>query len=327
MTASLTRDQARGILSRAAGRKVAVLGDLMLDRFVWGTVDRISPEAPVPIVRVSRESLHLGGAGNVASNLVAMGGEAWPLGVVGSGPEADALLEALALLRVDAGGVLQAPGRVTTVKTRIVAHNQQVVRFDQEQDDPLDDQTAARLARRVLEVCATADALVVSDYEKGCVTADLLSRVLPAAHARGIPIVVDPKPGLWRSYSPITAITPNQSEASRMSGMRLRGDQEAASAGEAIRKALDCRAVLLTRGELGMLLLEQGQRPLPIPATTREVYDVTGAGDTVVAAMALCLAAGASLSEAALLANAAAGVVVGKVGTATATPEEVSHSF
>ncbi|MGH2626145.1 MAG: bifunctional heptose 7-phosphate kinase/heptose 1-phosphate adenyltransferase, partial [Anaerolineales bacterium] len=247
--------------------------------------------------------------------------------VVGSGPEADALLEALALLRVDSGGVLQAPGRFTTVKTRVVAHNQQVVRFDREQDDPLDDQTSARLARRALEVCASADALVVSDYEKGCVTADLLSRVLPAAHGRGIPIVVDPKPGLWRSYSPITAITPNQSEASRMAGMKLRTDQDAAAVGEAIRKSLDCRAVLLTRGELGMLLLEQGQRPLPIPATAREVYDVTGAGDTVAAAMALCLAAGASLTEAALVANAAAGVVVGKVGTATATPEEVSASF
>ncbi|HEY3176383.1 MAG TPA: D-glycero-beta-D-manno-heptose-7-phosphate kinase [Candidatus Polarisedimenticolia bacterium] len=314
---------ARSIFAAAAGRKVLVVGDLMLDQFIWGTVDRISPEAPVPVVKVARESFHLGGAGNVVSNIAALGGAAWPVGVTGDGPDAARLRESLAGLKVPTDGVLAVAGRRTTVKTRIVAHGQQVVRYDREEDDPLDEAAVERLVRLAVDRCASADALVVSDYEKGCVTPVLLASLLPAAAKRGIPVVADPKPGHWKSYTPITVITPNQTEASRMSGLKLRSEKDLIGAGWAIRETLGCRGVLLTRGEKGMLLMEEGLPPLAIEAVSREVFDVTGAGDTVVAALALCLAAGASLRDAAALSNAAAGVVVGKVGTATASSEEV----
>ena len=319
----MDHEAASRLLARAAGRKVVIAGDLMLDHFIWGTVERISPEAPVPVVRVTRESFHPGGACNVAANIVALGGVAMPAGVIGNDPAAGRLRETLATLGVSSGGVLEAPGRATTVKTRIVAHSQQVVRFDREEETPLPSDTAAALAARTLEMIAGADALVISDYEKGCVTADLLSKLLPAAAARKIPIVVDPKPGHWRSYAPITAITPNQSEASRMTGITMRSEEDAIAAGKAILGALGCQAVLLTRGDKGVLLVEKGGAPLSIAATSRQVYDVTGAGDTVAAALALGLASGASLREAAVLANAAAGVVVSKVGTATASPQEI----
>jgi D-glycero-beta-D-manno-heptose-7-phosphate kinase len=323
MTVAIAPDSARRILGRAAGRKVVVLGDLMLDQFIWGTVERISPEAPVPVVKVSRESSHLGGSGNVVSNIRALGGVAWPVGLVGEDPRAERVRATLKDLDVDDATVLAAPGRVTTVKTRIVAHHQQVVRFDREQDDPLEDGVTDRLIEAVRARCRAADALIVSDYEKGAITPRLLQVVLPETQARGIPVVVDPKPGHWKAYQPITAITPNQSEAARMAGTRVRTEEDLLNAGNVIRDTLACRGVLLTRGEKGMTLIEDGQPPYSIPATAREVFDVTGAGDTVIAALALCLAAGANLRESALIANAAAGVVVGKLGTATATTEEV----
>jgi len=323
MTSEMTPESAERILSQASGKVVVTLGDLMLDQFIWGTVERISPEAPVPVVRTSRESFHLGGAGNVAANIAALGGRPIPVGVIGEGTFADQLLATLARDGIPGDGALRVAGRVTTVKTRIVAHSQQVVRYDREQDDPLDDAAAGRLASRALERCESADALIVSDYEKGCVTPLILQKILPAAKRRGIPIVIDPKPGHWRAYRPATAITPNSPEASLMSGVRLRAEEDVERAGRAILEELGCDAVLLTRGEKGMLLLEASRPSRAIAATSREVFDVTGAGDTVVAALALGLAAGCSMLEAATLANAAAGVVVGKVGTAVASPSEV----
>jgi len=323
----IARETARRILTNAVGRKVVVLGDLMLDQFIWGTVDRISPEAPVPVVKVARESFHLGGAGNVSANVAALGGTAQPVGVTGPGPSATHLRETLTRSKIAADGLVPVEGRITTVKTRIVAHGQQVVRYDREQDEPLGEDTVARLADKALVLCTSADALVVSDYEKGCVTPALLSLVLPAARRRGIPIVVDPKPGSWKSYQPISAITPNQSEAARMVGRPLRTDADLIEAGRVIRRALGGPGVLLTRGEKGMLLLEEEREPFAIAALSREVFDVTGAGDTVAATLALCLAAGASLRDAAVIANAAAGVVVAKVGTATTTPDEILAAF
>jgi len=323
----VTPEAARRILAAAAGKKVAVLGDLMLDQFIWGSVERISPEAPVPVVKVTRESLHLGGAGNVASKIQALGGSAQPVGLTGGGPYASKLRATLLSMKIPCGGLIAADSRVTTVKTRVVAHNQQVVRFDREQDDPPDPETAARLTRAALQACAEADALVVSDYEKGCVTTELLEKVLPAARDRGLPVVVDPKPGHWRSYHPITAITPNLTEAVRMTGMRLRAEKDQIAAALTIRETLECSGVLLTRGEKGMLLMEEGREPIMIAAVSREVFDVTGAGDTVVAALALCLAGGACLRDAAVIANAAAGVVVSKVGTAVASPAEVASAL
>ncbi len=314
---------AERILSAASGKRVVVLGDLMLDQFIWGTVGRISPEAPVPVVRVGRDSFHLGGAGNVVNNIAALGGAALPVGVTGTDESAARLREALAALDASAEGVLEIPGRITTVKTRIVAHSQQVVRFDREQDDEIQGRDREALTERALSLCARGDALIVSDYEKGCVTPATLEAVLPLARDRGIPVVADPKPAHWKSYRPITVVTPNLTEAALMTGMRMRSEEEQVAASRRILETLGCRAVLLTRGERGMLLLEAGADPLVIEASSRQVYDVTGAGDTVVATLALCLAGGADLRAAAVLANAAAGVVVSKVGTATADAAEI----
>jgi D-beta-D-heptose 7-phosphate kinase/D-beta-D-heptose 1-phosphate adenosyltransferase len=314
---------AERILSAASGKRVVVLGDLMLDRFIWGTVGRISPEAPVPVVRVGRDSFHLGGAGNVVNNISALGGVALPVGVTGTDESAAKLREALGALDASTEGILEIPGRITTVKTRIVAHNQQVVRFDREQDDEIDGPGREALTAKALRLCDGADALIISDYEKGCVTPATLEAVLPAARERGIPVVADPKPAHWKSYRPITAVTPNLTEAALMTGMRLRSEEEQVAASVKILETLGCRAVLLTRGDRGMLMVEAGADPMVIEASSRQVYDVTGAGDTVVATLALCLAGGASLRDAAVLANAAAGVVVSKVGTATADSAEI----
>jgi D-glycero-beta-D-manno-heptose-7-phosphate kinase len=321
------RSRAADLLAAFRGRRIAVLGDLMLDHFIWGSVSRISPEAPVPVVRVTRESFHLGGAGNVVANLAALGAAPIPVGVVGRDESGRRAMEVLSALRAPAEGVIEVEGRATTKKTRIVAHSQQVVRFDREEDAPLDGGAERRLIEAARGALRTASALVVSDYEKGTVTARLLAEILPEAGRRGLPVVVDPKPSLYESYRPVTAITPNVSEAAQMTGIRIRDDADVRRAAEAILEKLACRAVLLTRGERGMLLCEAGGSPVLIPTAAREVYDVTGAGDTVVAGFVLALAAGATMHEAAEIANAAAGIVVGKVGTATASPDELRSAF
>ncbi len=303
--------------------KIVVLGDLMLDHFIWGSVDRISPEAPVPVVRVTRESFHLGGSGNVVANLATLGARPFPVGVVGRDESGRRAIDTLESLGAPRSGILEIEGRPTTKKTRIVAHAQQVVRFDRETDEPLSQDVERRLLDAAVTALQGAAGLIVSDYEKGTVTRSLLEGLLPEADRRGIHVVVDPKPSLFEAYRPISAITPNVNEAAQMTRRRIRTDEEAVQAAHAILEKLRCKAVLLTRGDRGMLLCERGAAPKSIPATAREVFDVTGAGDTVVATFALALAAGASMIEAALLANRAAGVVVEKVGTAAATIAEI----
>jgi D-beta-D-heptose 7-phosphate kinase/D-beta-D-heptose 1-phosphate adenosyltransferase len=305
------------------GRRVFVLGDVMLDEFVWGSVSRISPEAPVPVVRVTGQSFHLGGAGNVAANLRSLGGKAVLAGAVGRDAAGERVREALVAAGVESRLVDLGAERPTTVKTRIVAHGQQVVRADRE--DAADVPASAVVAllgsvRRELPSCA---ALVVSDYQKGVVTASLLRRVLPLARRHRIPVLVDPKVRHFRLYRGATVVTPNQLETEQATGLRIHGPADLRAAGRRLLSLLRCRAVLVTRGEHGMSLFEGGRPPLHVPTAAREVFDVTGAGDSVVATMALALAAGARLAEAAALANCAAGVVVGKVGTAQASPDEV----
>jgi D-glycero-beta-D-manno-heptose-7-phosphate kinase len=319
----LSAARAAALLRLMRGGRVIVLGDVMLDEFVWGRVGRISPEAPVPVVEVTDQSFQLGGAGNVAASVRALGGKAALAGVVGGDAAGERVRRALAAAGVEAQLVLVSPDRPTTVKTRIVAHNQQVVRADREDasDIPADevDALVAGLRREI----GSADALVLSDYQKGVVTPALLRRVLPLARRRPCPVLVDPKLRHFRSYRGVTVVTPNQLETEQATGLRLRTPEDLEAAGRRILSLLGCRAVLVTRGEQGMSLFERGRPSLHVPAAAREVFDVTGAGDTVIATLALALAAGASLPEAASLANAAAGVVVGKVGTAQASPDEV----
>jgi rfaE bifunctional protein kinase chain/domain len=305
------------------GRRVLVLGDVMLDEFLWGRVSRISPEAPVPVVQVTGQSFHLGGAGNVAANLRSLGGGAVLAGVVGRDTAGQRVREALAAAGVDSRLVEVGRDRPTTVKTRIVAHGQQVVRADREDAAAVPAGAEAALVEWLRRDLPSCGALVISDYQKGVVTASLLKRVLPLARRHRVSVLVDPKVHHFRLYRGATVVTPNQLEAEHATGLPLRTPAEVAAAGRRILSLLGCRAVLVTRGEHGMSLLEQGRPPLHVPTAAREVFDVTGAGDSVIATMALALAAGATLPEAAVLANCAAGVVVGKVGTAQASPDEV----
>lgn len=295
----------------------------MMDRFLWGSVSRISPEAPVPVVRVERETVSLGGAGNVAQNIVALGGSALPIGLLGEDDEGGRLAALFQRSGMPIDGLVRAGGRVTTVKTRIVAHHQHVVRFDREEDGAIEATVTAGLARRAVAALEGAGALVISDYEKGTLTAELLAAVLPEAAKRRLPVVVDPKLRLLPHYRPVTVVTPNTREAAEASGMRLMTDADVEAAGRALVARLGCPWLLITRGERGMLLVPAQGPSIAVPTRAREVFDVSGAGDTVVATLALALASGAEMPEAVALSNLAAGVVVGKLGTASVSREEL----
>ncbi len=309
-------------------RRIVVLGDVMLDEFVWGDVTRISPEAPVPVVDIRRESVHLGGAANVLANLAALGAKACVVGVVGNDSAGERLRASVskASSHQDPDYLLIDEKRPSTIKTRIIAHSQLVVRADRELRTPVDSSTEAKLISAVRLALEGADGLVISDYDKGVVTPRILSEILPFAYGR-IPVLIDPKLRNLRSYQPATLVTPNHHEALRMSNLEEDSDGELERAAIFIRETLDCDAVLITRGDRGMMLLERKGDPVFVKTAAREVYDVTGAGDTVIATLAASLASGASLIEAAVLANHAAGIVVGKVGTATATANELLASF
>ncbi len=315
--------RARALLRAMAGRRVMVVGDVMLDEFVWGKVARISPEAPVPVVLVESESRHVGGAGNVAANLRALGGRPTLLAVVGRDPSGARLRDELRAAAITASLVVCADGRPTTVKTRIIAHHQQVVRADRERTEPIPRELEHELLERVRRMLPGAQALVVSDYHKGVVTPRVMEALLQAARRLGVPLLVDPKVPHFGLYRGASLVTPNQLEAERATGIAIRSGEDLAAVGAKLLAILRCRAALVTRGDRGMTLFERGRRPLHVAASARQVYDVTGAGDTVIATLALALAARASLAEAAALANLAASVVVAKLGTATATPDEV----
>lgn len=304
-----------------SGRRVLVVGDVVLDRFVYGNVHRISPEAPIPVVEVTREFAVPGGAANVARNILALGGEPILLGAAGDDPNEALLRQVLRDGGLDDSGITAVPGRVTTVKTRVIAHHQQVVRVDREVRLPLAEPQRTALLDRVCDELGSCSALVVSDYAKGVLDPGSLDVLGRAARDAGTPYVVDPKPAHF-PYPGATVVTPNRDEAAGFFGRAFRSEELDAVAAELLGKT-DWGAVLFTLGPEGMALAERG-RPLDrIPSRVREVFDVTGAGDTVVAVVALGLAAGAALPSAARLANLAAGVVVGKVGTAVCTPSEL----
>jgi D-glycero-beta-D-manno-heptose-7-phosphate kinase len=318
-----TASRGKRLVGTFRGARILVVGDVMLDEFLWGRVARISPEAPVPVVEVTHQSFHLGGAGNVANNVNALGGQAVLAGVIGRDVAGDKVRHSLVQSGVEDALALAEAGRPTTIKTRIVAHHQQVVRADRERVEDLPGDIEDALIERIREALPSCRAVVVSDYQKGVVTARVMKSLRALAARQGAAMLVDPKVRHFERYRGASVVTPNQAEAELATGVRIRGEADLREAGEKILRRLDCGAALITRGEHGMSLFVRGGKPLHIPTAAREVYDVTGAGDTVVATLALAVAAGAGLPEAAVLANFAAGVVVGKLGTATANPDEL----
>ena len=311
-----------------AGTRILVIGDIIVDHFIWGTVSRISPEAPVPVVNVTREEMLLGGGANVLHNIYSLGGQATLCGIIGNDEMGGRLRQLLTDLGTSGQGLVLGK-RPTTVKTRVVAHGQQVVRFDREQTGVPSEQTIGAMCDYIDKHLVDFDVVIVSDYYKGVISQPLMSYLLrkvcevESESGRRIPVVVDPKPEQPARFIGATIITPNHLEAEKMSGLQITNEQELIQAAEILRDKFSCEAVLITRGEAGMSLLETGKELVTIPTMAREVFDVTGAGDTVIATLALGLAAGATFAEAASLANVAAGIVVGKIGTATVSREEI----
>lgn len=313
------------LLSEFRKKKILVIGDLILDRYIWGKVSRISPEAPVPVVEVTHENFLLGGVSNVANNIIALGGHATIVGLVGNDRAGEVLMNMLQERKIECVGVFRCP-RPTTVKTRVIAHNQQVVRFDREDKDKVDGKLLKELLKYIYRVTLNHDAIIISDYKKGVVSAELVKAVLKYSSPANIFVSVDPKIGHFHYYKNVSLITPNLNEASIASGIEIKDEKTLINAGRALLRKISCNAVLITRGEYGMSLFEKN-RVVHIPTVARNVYDVTGAGDTVIAAFTLAHAAGASMEEAAVIANHAAGIVVGEVGTAVPTPEKLIESL
>ncbi len=315
--------ETRQLISRLAGRRVLIVGDVMLDHFLFGNVERISPEAPVPVVQFEREEYRLGGAANVAHNVRALGARPVLIGLAGTDEAGNRLATELSDLDISPTGLVRAPDRCTTRKVRVVTRrNQQVARIDYETDaQPGADLERALVAQMEREL-ERASVVVISDYLKGVVSRRVAAHTIELAAHLDIPVVVDPKVPHVDFYAGATLVTPNHHEAEAVTLMRIRTTDEARAAARAFKARARCADVLITRGEHGMWLLE-GQRDHELPATAREVSDVTGAGDTVVATIASALAAGASMLDAAWLANRAAGIVVAKFGAAVVTPEEL----
>jgi D-beta-D-heptose 7-phosphate kinase/D-beta-D-heptose 1-phosphate adenosyltransferase len=326
----LDHAQAEDLLRRMHGCRVAVLGDLMLDEYLFGEVNRISPEAPVPIVRVNRERAVLGGAANVAANLKAVGAEPLLVGALQNDPAGIKLRGLLAAQGIGADALVLEPSRPTVIKTRVIGQQQQMLRIDREDTGEFPQPAVTALCASLEQVLGRASALVVSDYAKGVVNSEVIARVRELCAARGIPWIVDPKPSHLELYRGATLMTPNTRELSELTGLPTKGDPEMAAAGQALLEVLGLQGLLVTRSEKGMALFAPGnghREPWVIPTEAREVFDVSGAGDTVIAVFSAALASGADWQSAAMIANAAAGIVVGKVGTATATPAEILDHY
>jgi D-beta-D-heptose 7-phosphate kinase/D-beta-D-heptose 1-phosphate adenosyltransferase len=319
-------DRAARLVNALAGARVLVVGDAMLDKFIAGRVTRLSPEAPVPVVMFDHESHRIGGAANVAHNVTALGGHATLVAVTGQDDAASTLAQACREASI-APAMVSDAGRPTTTKVRIVTErNQQVARIDYEADSEIAGEVEQRVVLAVQQHASDAAAIVVSDYLKGCVTERVMQAAVMAGKERGIPVLVDPKIPHIDSYKGVTVITPNHHEAEIATNMRVRTEDDARVSARAFKERAACEAVLMTRGDQGIWLLAAGVEGY-LPAAAREVADVTGAGDTVIATMALALAAGATMTEAARMANEAAGIAVGRFGPAIVSPSELRHAL
>jgi D-beta-D-heptose 7-phosphate kinase/D-beta-D-heptose 1-phosphate adenosyltransferase len=304
-----------------------VVGDVMLDRYWWGDVDRISPEAPVPVVRLTRSSFVAGGAANVAANIAGLGARPRLVGVVGEDEGASQLPAALDRAKVSSDHLIVSRDRPTTVKTRVVAHHQHVVRVDQEANTPIDGECARDLTRTACTLLADAQVLVLSDYAKGVLTPDVVAQLIAAARELGLPVLVDPKGREYERYAGATLLTPNRTEAALAVGLDPHAPDVVGRAGERLIENLRVDSVLITEGEDGMTLFERDRTPLHLDASARQVYDVTGAGDTVIATLGVALGGGADLPTAARIANVAAGLVVQHVGTTAVSLDQLQRAF
>ncbi|MDD5085660.1 MAG: D-glycero-beta-D-manno-heptose-7-phosphate kinase [Candidatus Omnitrophica bacterium] len=328
ITDKKTREHLLAVIERFKQSRVLVVGDFMLDQYIWGDVSRISPEAPVPVVKVERESFMLGGALNVAHNIRSLGGEVMACGVIGRDFRGQMLAKTIRSKKVDCEGIIYDETRPTTMKTRVIARHQQVVRFDREDSRDISKTVLKKIAAYLKKRLPVSSAVIVEDYGKGVVTPALLKEVRRLARLNKKPVVVDPKERHFAYYQGVTAITPNLKEArGAIANPELAASLSLKQLGQALLKKMRTEVILITLGEDGMALFEKGGKMTHIPTLAREVFDVSGAGDTVIAVFSLALAAGSTMKEAAILSNLAAGIVVGKVGTATVSPQELKDSF
>jgi D-beta-D-heptose 7-phosphate kinase/D-beta-D-heptose 1-phosphate adenosyltransferase len=303
--------------------RALVIGDLMIDEYLWGRVERISPEAPVPIVAVERENHTLGGAGNVINNLTAMGAKVSAIGTAGTGKAGRMILEKLKELSVQTHGIISEPDRPTTLKTRIIASSQQVLRIDREVKRPISKETLERLVSIMTSMIDRVDLIIISDYDKGLVTPELVRRTVELARKHGVLTLADPKSLRFEKYARVSVLTPNQKEAAQAANMEITTREDLFEAGQMLLETIALDRLVITCGKDGMVLFEPGRKPHLIASKARQVFDVSGAGDTVISLLGLGLASGASFLDSAAVANAGAGIVVGKVGTATPTIAEL----
>ncbi|UCB52881.1 MAG: D-glycero-beta-D-manno-heptose-7-phosphate kinase [Candidatus Zixiibacteriota bacterium] len=311
------------IFSVWGGNRILVLGDVMLDEYLWGSVSRISPEAPVPVVEIVTESVKLGGAANVALNVKALGDDPVLVGVIGEDRNGERMMSALSEGRIEGHGIFVDNPRMTTTKTRVIAHNQQVVRADKENTDEISEELTDKIMRFVEKKIADISGVIISDYGKGMITHRLLSRLIKLCRQNRILVAVDPKDTHFMNYREVSLVTPNHHEAGFVYGKRIRNDDILKEVGWGLLERLNVEALLITRGEKGMSLFEADRTLTHFPTRAREVYDVTGAGDTVISAFTCAVAAKANFREATLISNHAAGLVVAEIGTAQAGKEEL----
>lgn len=313
-------------IPRFKNARIMVIGDLMIDEYIWGNVSRISPEAPVPVVNVTSENLCLGGAGNVVNNIFTLGGKVFLAGVVGNDEMGRKVIHDLRKMGIDTRGIIMETQRVTTVKTRIIAHHQQVVRYDREVVRPIFPENVKQIINLLQTWLPEIDAVLISDYGKGVICGPLMEQVRALVKRAGKIITVDPKVKNFPFFGEVTVITPNHLEAAEAAGRWIQNEEDLMVVGQTLLERLRAQSVLITRGEKGMSLFQDNGEVTHIPTVAKEVYDVTGAGDTVISVLTLAMACGAPVKEAAMLANIAAGIVVGEVGTATVKSAELEDA-
>jgi D-beta-D-heptose 7-phosphate kinase/D-beta-D-heptose 1-phosphate adenosyltransferase len=323
----ISKESFERIFRNLGSHKILILGDVMLDEYLWGNVSRISPEAPVPVVEILKETVKLGGAANVALNVQALGDQPVLVGLVGEDKNGERIKEILRDYHLSEEGIFMDDDRQTTIKTRIIAHSQQVVRADRETTDEIPLELSERLFDFIQNRVKEIDGIIISDYGKGVINGGLLQKVITLAKDNNLFIGVDPKETHFMSYKKVSVITPNHHEAGFVYGKRIKDDQSLEEVGWGLLERLDVESLLVTRGEKGMSLFEKNRTLTHFPTVAKEVYDVTGAGDTVISAFTCAKAGGASFKEAALLSNHAAGIAVGELGTAQVTKEQLKEDL